>query len=323
MAPDRQCADAAHHAVAAAGATPADGSRSIMHGVAVSDAHDVDVPSSPAPLDAKTSASRNDASEAPEITRRDVHTASSINALPRFQKGSTKKPNLAHQAALRRSSVKGKEAIQQSAPTSKPVLVRAPSKAEMRKPPQSKPRVNTNSPQLPPPESFSIQDILASLGPEADASIDAIAEICGRSKMSLADEHGSHRPPYVQLANPENSPAESVPSMRLEPVAEATSPGPQTRSKTKRLSLANSSLSGDATASDATAATSNVTTHAPNRHANRREEHNSTDPVSSPLFSQIFSWLRGSSHDSEFSDRDHRAARVLRSMLSDAESVRS
>ena len=320
MAPDRPCADAAANAAA--------DDRGIMHGAAVSDAHDVAVPSDSG--NTKTSTSGR-ATVEPEITRRDVHTASSISAQRRFSKSGVKESSLAHQAALRRSSVKGKGkgATQEhlskssSAPTSKPVLVRAPSRTDMKKKPKT--TIDTGSPQLPPLESFSIQDILNTIGPEADASIDAIAEICGRSKMSLADEHGSHRPPHIQV-NVGSSPAESLPSMRLETVAETASTGPQTRSKSKRLSLANASLSGDPVSSDATAATSNVISHAHNNSYDQRRDEGSSDSVQSPLLSQIFTWLRGSNagiNDANVSDRDPRAARVLRSMLSDADSVRS
>ena len=294
-----------------------------MHGGVVRDAHDVDVS-----VGTKTSTS-GAVSGAPEITRRDVHTASSVSAQRRFPKGSTKKPNLAHQAALRRSSVKGKDVSQLTPPESssvtksKPVLVRAPSKTDMTKKP--KPRIDSGSPKLPPLESFSIQDILASVGPEANSSIDAIAEICGRSKMSLAEEHASHRPPHVQALNMGGSPTDSLPSMRLEPVAEITS-GPQTRSKSRSLALANASLTGDIISSDSTAAISNVTSHAHNKRTTRRRDERSSEPVPAPLLSQIFAWLRRSDANGEApnrSDQDLRATRILQNMLSETDSVRS
>ena len=302
MAPDHQPADA----VATTG-------RGIMRGNVVTNAHDVNGPS-----DTKTIASASIVPE-PEITRRDVHTASTINAQDRNSRGSIKDINLAHQAALRRSSLKGKEVAQT---TSKPVLVRALSKSEMKKKPP-KPSINTESPGLPPSKSFSIQDILASVGHEADASIDAIAEICGRSKMSLAEEHGSHRPPHhFQITNTGISPAESLPSMRLEPVAE--SKGPQTRSKARSLALANAS--GEAIVSDATAATSNVTSRAQSSMATTRRRENSSSTMSGPLLAQIFAWLRGSSTSGEVPssfEQDPSAARILQAMLSDNESLRS
>ena len=294
----------------------------------VKDAHDVDLPEDTNKTSARTSGV---ASTEPEITRRDVHTASSLNAQPRFPRrsgSSSKQDNLAHQAALRRSSVKGKDVIREghpessSATNSKPVLVRAPSKSDMKKKP--KPRVHTGSPKFPPRESFSFQDILASIGPEADASIDAIAEICGRSKMSLAEEHGSHRPPHVQLVSASNSPAESLPSMRLETVTEVPSTGPQTRSKSRSLALANAS--GDVISSEATAATSNVTSYAYSNSPNGHGYNGPLESVPSPLLSQIFAWLRRSNLGTEGlipPERDPGAARILQNVLSDSDSIRS
>ncbi|MCJ1409411.1 hypothetical protein MMC19_003492 [Ptychographa xylographoides] len=52
---------------------------------------------------------------------------------------------------------------------------------------------------LPPPSAFSFSEILAAIDPDVRASIDTIAEICGKSKMSLANEYGSHLPPQAEL----------------------------------------------------------------------------------------------------------------------------
>lgn len=124
--------------------------------------------------------------------------------------------NSAKEAALRRLNDtspprrKESEAVANtSSSTSQPVLVRSYSgssgrvgsskQAEMEKNRKSKAR---NKPcDLPPLESFSFQDILASIDPDIRLSIDAIAEICGRSKLSLADEYSSHRPPHEELTS--------------------------------------------------------------------------------------------------------------------------
>lgn len=53
--------------------------------------------------------------------------------------------------------------------------------------------------ELPPLSAFSFHEILAAIDPDVRASIDTIAEICGKSKLSLANEYGSHRPPQSQL----------------------------------------------------------------------------------------------------------------------------
>ncbi|MCJ1403013.1 hypothetical protein MMC11_006235 [Xylographa trunciseda] len=49
---------------------------------------------------------------------------------------------------------------------------------------------------LPPISAFSFADILASIDMDVKTEIDGIAEICGRSKLSLANEYGSHLPPH-------------------------------------------------------------------------------------------------------------------------------
>ena len=263
-----------------------------------------------------------------EITRRDVHTTSSINSQRRFPKPAAKEANLTHQAALRR--IKGKDVATQAPPnpshsstTSKPVLVRKPSnKTDMRK--KQKPIIDTRarSPKLPPVESFSFQDILASIGPEAEDSIDAIAEICGRSKMSLAEEHGSHRPPQGDMQFRQNSPAESVPPMRLETVEEIRSEGPHTRSRTRALALASATNARETISSDATAAASNIVITG----------HNSTAGLSNPaqasLLPQILAWLRratpsGANDSSGFSDRNDGAVRALHNLLNDTAIMQS
>ena len=68
---------------------------------------------------------------------------------------------------------------------------------------------------LPPISEFSIDGILESLQPEIEETIDAIAEILGRSRLALADHHEVHMPPQGEIR-------ESTPLV-LFPVEEATS----------------------------------------------------------------------------------------------------
>ncbi|EFR01236.1 hypothetical protein MGYG_04240 [Nannizzia gypsea CBS 118893] len=56
--------------------------------------------------------------------------------------------------------------------------------------------------QLPSVEEFGIDGILQSIEPNIQVTLDAIAEICGRSKLSLANEYGSHRPPLGEIRAP-------------------------------------------------------------------------------------------------------------------------
>ncbi|KKZ68849.1 hypothetical protein EMCG_00020 [[Emmonsia] crescens] len=53
--------------------------------------------------------------------------------------------------------------------------------------------------QLPSVQDFGIDGILRAIEPDIQSTLDAIAEICGRSKLSLANEYGSHRPPLGEI----------------------------------------------------------------------------------------------------------------------------
>lgn len=249
--------------------------------------------------DGKVLGQRSPTPAAQEITRRDVHTASSINAQRRLTKSSGKEPTPGYQPPIR--PVKSKETLSNTSPksqtttSSKPVLVRGPStKPEMKKK-QHQSMNKSASPKIPPVESFSFQDILNSIGPEANASIDAIAEICGRSKMSLAAEHGSHRPPHGQLATTESSPDNLFLPARLEPVAEATSSRPHTRSMSRSLALATGSAhNGDGLPGNPTAATSNVTSHTHTSSLSHGQGESTSTAASASLLPQVLAWLRRS-----------------------------
>jgi len=56
--------------------------------------------------------------------------------------------------------------------------------------------------QLPAADDFSFSAILRAVDPEIRDAIDAIAEICARSRMSLADEYDSHLPPQGEITGP-------------------------------------------------------------------------------------------------------------------------
>lgn len=96
-------------------------------------------------------------------------------------------------------------------PMSQPVVVRtysAGANAASRRQSVMSRRSNTasNSPvPLPPVEDFSIEGVLRAIEPDIRSTIDAIAEICGRSKLSLANEYGSHRPPLGEIRAPSNA----------------------------------------------------------------------------------------------------------------------
>ncbi|KAL2825942.1 hypothetical protein BDW59DRAFT_145642 [Aspergillus cavernicola] len=54
-------------------------------------------------------------------------------------------------------------------------------------------------PELPSDEEFSIDGILQAIEPNIRGTLDSIGEICGRSKLSLANEYGSHIAPLGEI----------------------------------------------------------------------------------------------------------------------------
>lgn len=139
-------------------------------------------------------------------------------------------------AALRRlngTAVKAKKPS--SAANSQPVLVRShsidmpSSKAAI---PDTSERVQDKSAEkthseLPPLEAFSFQEILQSISSDIKVPIDRIAEICGKSKLSLANEYSSHMPPHAEFSpgtfQRANDSLDVVFRHRLLPVEEASS----------------------------------------------------------------------------------------------------
>ena len=69
--------------------------------------------------------------------------------------------------------------------------------------------------ELPPVSDFSIEGILAAIQPDIEGTIDAIAEIMGRSRLTLANEYDSHMPPQGEIRAASHPP--------LLPVEEASS----------------------------------------------------------------------------------------------------
>lgn len=57
-------------------------------------------------------------------------------------------------------------------------------------------------PELPANEEFSIDGILRAIEPNIRSTLDQIGEICGRSKLSLANEYGSHIAPLGEIRAP-------------------------------------------------------------------------------------------------------------------------
>ncbi|KAL9608547.1 MAG: hypothetical protein Q9167_006640 [Letrouitia subvulpina] len=230
----------------------------------------------------------------------------------------------ARQAALRRLNgvdpPKSKAQAKRSVANTQPVLVReysnssqtaeASKQAKMKQKRRSE--LEQRSSDLPALENFSFQDILASIDPDIQGSIDTIAEICGRSKMSLADEYGSHLPPQGDL-NISNSqiPSEPIEISRLEPVEEAPSLhergslSRQSRSRPTRLSLVNGSAYAKADLpSSPVTATSAVASQSRTASLHQDEIQSASSPPS--YVPQILAWLRNSR------DRRRDSAQILR-----------
>ncbi|KAF2754935.1 hypothetical protein EJ05DRAFT_138513 [Pseudovirgaria hyperparasitica] len=71
--------------------------------------------------------------------------------------------------------------------------------------PTTIPRNMSRRSHLPPTNEFSFDAVLRAVEPEIQSAIDAIAEICARSRMSLADEHEAHIPPQGEIRESEPS----------------------------------------------------------------------------------------------------------------------
>ncbi len=56
-----------------------------------------------------------------------------------------------------------------------------------------------NGGDLPPLEEFTIRGILAAIAEDIEEDVDGIAEILGRSRLILADQHDSHLPPQGEI----------------------------------------------------------------------------------------------------------------------------
>ncbi len=220
--------------------------------------------------------------------------------------------NSAQEAALPRLSGtspprrKKFEVVASTSSTSQPVLVRTYSgssgrvgsskQGEMEKNRKSKAK---NKPcDLPRLESFSFQDILASIDPDIHLSIDAIAEICGRSKLSLADEYSSHRPPHEELTSLQTDLGTVLPA-HLSPVQEYSRQNLDSdqRNSASLALIGSSNHKKNGIQSLPTAATSNVhsASCAEPIAAKPSNVTSSLSEEQSSLLPHILAWIRRSS----------------------------
>ncbi|MCJ1437609.1 hypothetical protein MMC27_006996 [Xylographa pallens] len=128
---------------------------------------------------------------------------------PNTHEHTSKEPQLSLPRSRTSTPTAGRQHAAKAASTtiSAPILVNPspfPTMATTSNPrPSSRPhhaasKASPRSPKhaLPPLSAFSFVDILASIDMDVKAEIDSIAEICGRSKLSLANEYQSHLPPH-------------------------------------------------------------------------------------------------------------------------------
>ncbi|KAL9576554.1 MAG: hypothetical protein Q9212_007001 [Teloschistes hypoglaucus] len=183
-------------------------------------------------------------------------------------------------------------------------------------------RGNQVASDMPSLQKFSFQDILASLDPEVSTSIDKIAEICGRSKMSLADEYSSHLPPQGNIPIPIlQDHSDEIPIPRLESVDEVSSTpeGSIPDSNAPRSRVTRLSIAGESTRtiedllSAAVTATSAAASHVHSSHA--QEESRQSNAQNSYL-PQLLAWLRNPQDESpQASRRNPGAANALQRVL--------
>jgi len=210
-----------------------------------------------------------------------------------------------------------------STASSQPVLVRAyptaaPESAVMhrsRRQPPPEPL-----PSLPPLSSFSFQDILKEIDQEIQPSIDAIAEIFGRSKLSLADEYSSHLPPQGELSFPasqsQNEVLEAISTARLEPVEEVTPESARRQSLALVAAGATLQPKSGALAATNTASVESIGGSIP-------LEANGEADTEASLLPYVLGWLRNSNMRRETPSRrssvDPRAADSLQKILGDCQ----
>ncbi|KAL1991892.1 hypothetical protein VTN49DRAFT_5200 [Thermomyces lanuginosus] len=94
-----------------------------------------------------------------------------------------------------------------SALASQPVLVRArsPDVANERRESGAMSSASTpqqRAPEMPSVQEFTIEAILRAIEPDIRSTLDSIAEICGRSRLTLSNEYGSHIAPFGEIRIP-------------------------------------------------------------------------------------------------------------------------
>ncbi|MCJ1247929.1 hypothetical protein MMC30_005144 [Trapelia coarctata] len=163
-----------------------------------------------------------------------VPSSQSTVKAPKPDKENPQGKNKASSQQLLRKQKNTSHTPSASATTSQPVLVNPaplepdmPSRATFRR--SKAPKASGQFAQepkhdLPPLSAFSFSEILASIDPDVRSSIDTIAEICGKSKLSLANEYGSHMPPHGDLSGANGQvEREEVHGLGLEVVEEVAS----------------------------------------------------------------------------------------------------
>lgn len=103
--------------------------------------------------------------------------------------------------------------------------------------------------RLPSVDDFSFSAILRAVDPEIRDAIDAIAEICARSRMSLADEYDAHLPPQGEITGAGPSWAVGMGSLvgrgRISRIGQGWSAAENTLTAVPEASSSSERLAGD------------------------------------------------------------------------------
>lgn len=137
-----------------------------------------------------------------------------MNATMRF-------PSLRSSQTSHRQQIRATTDRRSQASSLGPVLVRAYNPSEESSSTTTSPAMSPEKDaKLPSVADFGIDGILRAIDPDIQTTLDAIAEICGRSRLSLANEYGSHMPPLGEIRVQQPPPLDHS----LFPVEEASSP---------------------------------------------------------------------------------------------------
>jgi hypothetical protein len=205
--------------------------------------------------------------------------------------------------------------------TSQPVLVRTYTRVERSRPSSAaNPSVrglSQSMPQtanLPSVDAFSFDGILRAIEPDINEAIDGIAEIYARSRLSLADEYGSHLPPQGEIM---------APRMRHSGLAIRTSGLERTLTTVTEASSSSEKLAGNSKAGSVASGQGKITAYRSLRSiiSKRRSSSHSSAPAETPTRSRPVpaSWSISGDKESSITIKKQNPAPIQLSLASAGE----